>query len=162
MTDTSPAAIAALLDGVTEGPWVRDGRNQRRINQGSGAGNKIAQASVFADWKPLEQKREAYETCARNARFIAAARDLVPTLAAERDDAVAMTEDVRRQVAGLAAEVVRLKASLVETHEELEEARAENERLTAEKDQLEQDLSDMRDNAESAYRRGYWARGNGA
>ena len=28
-------------------------------------------------------------------------------------------------------------------------------------DQLEQDLSDMRDNAESAYRRGYWAGGNG-
>jgi uncharacterized small protein (DUF1192 family) len=39
---------------------------------------------------------------------------------------------------------------------------AEIERLTAEKDQLEQDLSDMRDNAESAYRRGYGAGGNGS
>jgi len=28
--------------------------------------------------------------------------------------------------------------------------------------QLNQDLDDMRDNAESAYRRGYWAGGNGA
>ena len=34
--------------------------------------------------------------------------------------------------------------------------------LRAERDQLEQDLSDMRDNAESAYRRGYLAGGNGA
>ena len=39
---------------------------------------------------------------------------------------------------------------------------AENATLRAERDQLEQDLSDMRDNAESAYRRGYWAGGNGA
>ena len=49
--------------------------------------------------------------------------------------------------------------------------RAENEELdflrheggpdsVAAMDQLKQDLSDMRDNAESAYRRGYWAGAN--
>ena len=39
---------------------------------------------------------------------------------------------------------------------------AENAALREELDQLEQDLSNMRDNIESAYRRGYWAGGNGA
>ena len=40
--------------------------------------------------------------------------------------------------------------------------RARLAEVERERDQLEQDLSDMRDNAESAYRRGYFDRGNGA
>ena len=42
-------------------------------------------------------------------------------------------------------------------HHMLTSLAAENATLRAELDQLKQDLSDMRDNAESAYRRGYWA-----
>lgn len=38
---------------------------------------------------------------------------------------------------------------------------AERDALAAERDQLEQDLADMRDNADTAFRRGYYAGRNG-
>jgi len=78
--DTSTDAVAALLDGVTPGPWEFDN------NEGYGADNI---------WSPRQEDKarvdlvaQAIGDCAEseaNARFIAAARDLVPALAAERD-----------------------------------------------------------------------------
>ena len=37
--DISPETVARMLDGTTPGPWKQDGRNARRVNQGSGDGD---------------------------------------------------------------------------------------------------------------------------
>jgi hypothetical protein len=104
--DTSPEAIAALLDGVTPGPWkyVTNGKKSSitdcdydRLFIASGT------TAPYCD-----------------ARFIAAARELVPALAAE--------------IARLTAERDRLVMALAET-EALEEQHGEViKRLTAERD----------------------------
>ena len=89
MTDTTTAAIEALMKDVTPGPWwshtdddlvgeyvcTRPKKNRPYDN-----GELIA--SVFKENRRLGDKGTP------NARFIAAARDLVPTLAAERDAAI--------------------------------------------------------------------------
>jgi hypothetical protein len=93
--DITPENVAQMLEGVTDGPWKQDGRNSHRINQGSGDGAKIAQASVFADWQPPAMKRRAYETCERNARFIAYAREAVPALAARLAELEALIPEVK-------------------------------------------------------------------
>lgn len=103
--DTSPEAIAALLDGVTPGPWVEfisdDG------GKWSGWPVSIECTSIVdktiirpgGHW-PYEwdAKTSCNEACA-NARFIAAARDLVPALAEERDRLRAQLEVANAMVA---------------------------------------------------------------
>ena len=74
--DTTPEAIAALLDGVTPGPWhvAPDGyRVTDKLVTFDGQGARHGDTPnivIFAETKP-------------NAHFIAAARDLVPALAAD-------------------------------------------------------------------------------
>ena len=79
--DTSPEAIAALLDGVTEGPWewdewCSDLSPLWTVEMSQGAG--------YIDWSVNKES---------HARFILAARQLVPALAAE--NAALKAEDAR-------------------------------------------------------------------
>lgn len=66
--DTTPEAIAALLDGVTPGPW-----------RAVAAGGHDQLNEVVSD-TPFVSVADADGA---NVSFIAAARDLVPALAAE-------------------------------------------------------------------------------
>lgn len=68
--DTSTAAIEELMDGVTEGPWEQDGPNSATI-----VWSGLVRVCFMTSDGPAS----------KNARFIAAARYLVPALAAERD-----------------------------------------------------------------------------
>lgn len=60
--------------------------------------------------------------------------------------------------------LIRIKDGLTqrEDRDAINEACQALTNIETERDQFGQDLSDMRDNAESAYRRGYWEGGNGA
>ncbi len=89
-TPTSPEAIAALLDGVTDGPWVW---KRAKIGGDCAIGPiGIVMAESFADIRKAGEC--ANDEAAANARFIAAARDLVPALAAERDALAARLAEV--------------------------------------------------------------------
>lgn len=66
--DTSPEAIAALMDGVTPGPW-----EAVAAGQADDLNEVVAYKPTFSSIADAE---------GANARFIAAARDLVPALAA--------------------------------------------------------------------------------
>lgn len=76
--DTSTEAVERLLDGVTPGPWAADGEDQ-------GAAWGMAWSVCRAD-NLLNCVADGVDTEA-NVRFIAAARDLVPALQKERDEA---------------------------------------------------------------------------
>lgn len=89
--DTSTAAVTALLDGVTAGPWEQDGPISAKIVW---AGPDVRVCFMTSDGP-----------ASKNARFISAARELVPALAAERDAAVARAEQAEARVAELEAEV---------------------------------------------------------
>ena len=87
--DTSPAAIAALMDGVTPGPWQSE-----TVRTACGVCHKVGpwphewravkttHACIYDDYPPSDAGTSDMQA---NARFIAAARSLVPALAAERD-----------------------------------------------------------------------------
>jgi hypothetical protein len=99
--DTSPEAIAALLDGVTDGPW--EYRPCKYDDWGTvKAGNFVllqARDPLRCGDAVLDQcRRDHVDPRERNARFIASARQLVPALAAEN--------------AALKAEVARLREAL--------------------------------------------------
>ena len=68
--DTSTAAVTALMDGVTEGPWTT---------------GKVLFDCVFAGGEVVSAGGSEGPKAEANARFIAAARQLVPALLAERD-----------------------------------------------------------------------------
>ena len=113
--DTSPEAIAALMDGVTEGPWdLRTLENFGWNVVSYKGGNKF------------DIVRVAKSSDEANARFIAAARDLVPALAAENEKlravikflqdldaiSVAAVLELTDERDALTAEVARLKEAL--------------------------------------------------
>lgn len=75
--DTSTEAIAAILEGVTPGPWRKS----------YGFATQVASASSVICNAMLHE----------NARFIAAARELVPALAAERDRLAAQLAEARAE-----------------------------------------------------------------
>lgn len=83
-TDISTAAVERLLDGVTAGPWHYE------------------PTTFTAAWGPdgslVHYTQNTTTQSPHNARFIAASRDLVPALLADRDR--------------LAAEVARLTEAL--------------------------------------------------
>jgi hypothetical protein len=158
MTPAQPAldammeGVTALLENVTPGPWAWDGDPVKGANLFGLAGQAVIS---YAGYEGMWFSVYDAETDAANARFIAAARELVPALAAEVR-ALQHDNDALREAANAEAQENETQ------RETIAGLTARVEALTAEKDQLEQDLSDMRDNAESAYRRGYWAGGNGA
>lgn len=71
MVDTSTEAVTKLLDGVTPGPWKVDEWDSH--------------CDVVADYGVFGEGFVICEYAYQDARFIAAARDLVPALLAERD-----------------------------------------------------------------------------
>lgn len=93
--DTSTAAIAALMDGVTPGPWEQDGPISSKIVW---AGPDVRVCFMTSDGP-----------ASKNARFIAASRELVPALTDERDAAVARAERSEARVAELESEVERMR-----------------------------------------------------
>lgn len=78
MTDTTPAAIEALLKNVTPGPW------EWAEHHNGLYGHSDECVIGVADYEGLFICNY-YNRSEHNARFIAAARDLVPALAADRD-----------------------------------------------------------------------------
>ena len=78
MTDTTTQAVTALLDGVTPGPWAY---NTHREVGPMHTGDDQAWGMIC---DPVCEVNFS-ATHMGNARFIAAARDLVPALLAERD-----------------------------------------------------------------------------
>ena len=93
--DTSPEAIAALLDGVTEGPWAADVSDPSDVVVWAETPAKSTDEFVANIGRRVQRVSIAFDIDAANARFIAAARELVPALAAEN--------------AALKAEVARLE-----------------------------------------------------
>ena len=85
--DTSTAAVAALMDGVTPGPWVVYGEPEVGIEDGLFSG----EIGKFG-FGPLEPLRGF------DLSFVAASRELVPALAAEN---AALREDNERLRAAL-------------------------------------------------------------
>lgn len=98
MTDTSTEAVMALLDGVTPGPWEQshrqryDGMHSTEVYPANDPDNTIA----TVHWHSVKTDTGYTTDRAENARLIAAARDLVPTLLAERE---ALAADVARLTA---------------------------------------------------------------
>ena len=89
--DTSREAVERLLEGVTDGPWSDTGTASERWsvdydgNCGWGFVGKKRQTPVAI----IITKSHSNRTLDANARFIAASRELVPALLAERDAALA-------------------------------------------------------------------------
>lgn len=83
--DTSKEAVERLMDGVTPGPW--EVRGKQTVGTGQMTIAKCGRKNGSAD-----------------ARFIAAARELVPALAAERDAQTARADAAEAEVARLTAE----------------------------------------------------------
>lgn len=79
--DTSTAAIEALLDGVTPGPWLND----------SGANSHCFERRIVTNGDECVAFSDGANAC-----FISASRYLVPALAAERD---ALKAEVERRLA---------------------------------------------------------------
>lgn len=76
--DITPATVAAMLEGVTDGPWLE---SETRL----GWWISVSDAPFFVvDTKDDEGRHGAIEKRA-DARFIAYAREAVPALSAERD-----------------------------------------------------------------------------
>lgn len=84
--DTSTEAVEALLDGVTDGPWAAE-----HIKYNSGYRTTIypemdpLNAIAIAHWHSVKTETGEKTDRQENARFIAASRELVPALLAERD-----------------------------------------------------------------------------
>ena len=97
--DTSREAVERLLDGVTEGPWAWEENHPLNacasVTAETDAGWTIGIATLYGDSDDVPTPTEPDEPWGdhpirrADARFIAAARDLVPALLAERDAALA-------------------------------------------------------------------------
>lgn len=106
MTDTSTAAVTALLDGVTPGPWrvmqppnwIVDPRGMDLAHI-RGWGFLTGKGHQHGGMDP----KAAGDQMDANARFIAAARDLVPALMSERDAAIARAERAEALAAAIRA-----------------------------------------------------------
>lgn len=96
--DTSKEAVDRLLDGVTPGPWYSE-----KEDPNDGPEDVVTAGDYYV--ASLHYLRGMDEPAA-NASFIAAARELVPALAAERDAQTARADAAE-------AEVSRLKKALV-------------------------------------------------
>ena len=84
MVDTSTEAVTKLLDGVTPGPWITvksDVYPEGECDSWVTIGKQDFDAVALIVNEHIKDDPELKA----NARFIAAARDLVPALLAERD-----------------------------------------------------------------------------
>ena len=97
--DTSTEAVTALLEGVTPGHWVTDEESE---GHGWGVSWRIVQSG---NW--LNDIAEMVNE--QDARFIAAARELVPALAAERDRLAAQVVQLQRDLDAANVRAVKVK-----------------------------------------------------
>jgi hypothetical protein len=95
MTPAQPA-LDEMMEGVTAGPWSASPVDPRRICDHRGL--SVARAHLLGNYGTIEE-------AAANAAFIAAARELVPALAAE-------VRAQRETIAGLEARVEALTGAL--------------------------------------------------
>jgi hypothetical protein len=115
--DTSRAAVERILEGVTPGPWgCSMGKLVRIVKVVSRSPIVLAGVHRFG----RNGGKATDGDCEANGRFIAAARDLVPALLAERDE-------YRDQIAELLFVVNR---EAVEQRARAEAAEAEVARLS--------------------------------
>lgn len=87
MIDTSTEAVKALLHGVTAGPWTFEREAEPEDEHPRHfVCHPLTEcdATTVCNLEPSRAETEAQRNA--NARFIAAARDLVPALLSERDD----------------------------------------------------------------------------
>lgn len=139
MTDGLITRARAALDGVTAGPWETvlldtDGREfdrgKFRVLRGAYFGHSVGPRGKHLFLAPYSQTDDDAD-----ARFIAAARDLVPALVdeverltKERDSAVRGQDDWRNDCKALSSAIVGdsgLSAMLVATQARLFKPRAE-------------------------------------
>lgn len=79
--DTSTAAVTALLDGVTPGPWQAEWPESDGID-----GEPRYVASTVMTESPDTAVCQLREDQEQDAAFIAAARELLPAVISERDE----------------------------------------------------------------------------
>jgi len=116
--DTSTAAVTSLMDGVTEGPWyLSSGHMQSN-------GQLYWQVETEHDAVVNNQFCWAQGDHAANARFIAAARKLVPALVAERDAADQRAAALLARVTALDADCVAARQAAAENYARAEKAEA--------------------------------------
>ena len=110
--DTSTEAIAALMNGVTPGPWALSGMTGPEPKL-YGRSHKVTvqelTAIFVAGW---EDNPDDAKEAAANASFIAASRELVPALAAERDALRAEVERLRGAATACEAALVEAKREM--------------------------------------------------
>ena len=106
MTDTTREAVERLLDEVTEGPWRALSNNEVWRDGFGDLGLSVFDRVAMAEatFTTRMGRRHCTGEAAANARFIAAARELVPALLARAEAAEA----------ALTAERDRLRAALAE------------------------------------------------
>lgn len=116
MTDDLIARARAALDGVTAGPWETvlldtDGREfdrgKFRVLRGAYFGHSVGPRGKHLFLAPYSQTDDDAD-----ARFIAAARDLVPALVDEVEQYRVDLEEFRRDLESAEAKVAKLVEAL--------------------------------------------------
>jgi len=118
--DITPEAVAKMLDGVTDGPWVYDPLCPFNAYSDDATGYIVATVDGFRYAPRPEAEKIA------NARFFAWARESVPALAAERDTLRVQLDSTLKDRARIIAERDRTFALMLAR---AETAEAENARL---------------------------------
>lgn len=110
--DTSPAAIAALLECVTPGPWYHhmDGFASSSVRANCNTDPDAYDSSVVL-FRAQCHGAVSFAQEKANTSFAAAARELVPAISAERDALTARAEAAEAEVARLTAELDALRVA---------------------------------------------------
>ena len=107
--DTSTEAVDALLKDVTPGPW--DNQGHHRVDTEFGVFGD-ASRSVCSTGGFQDGNEGTHHENKSNARFIAASRQLVPALLAERDQLRDELDAAYAIIAAERAEVIKLRDAL--------------------------------------------------
>lgn len=129
MTDTTTEAVQALLESVTPGPWAWEESHPTNacaeVTAEIVGGWPFALATLYGSSEEVPSPTEPDEPWGdhpirrANARFIAAARDLVPALLADRDRLATAHAQMQQTLDRLAADNERLREALEEADVQL-------------------------------------------
>ena len=133
--DTSPEAVAKLLDGVTEGPW------EVKIEGGDAYLKAFDGTSLMCDmtYYPWVPERP------QDWRFIAAARQLVPALSARVAELEARSLLDGKAMTETAMARDRAMTNLEHWRHEVGKLHSKVDRISAERDRLAAENAAMRD-----------------
>lgn len=119
MTDTTTEAVQALLESVTPGPWAWEESHPTNacaeVTAEIVGGWPFALATLYGSSEEVPSPTEPDEPWGdhpirrANARFIAAARDLVPALLADRDRLATAHAQMQQTLDRLAADNDRMR-----------------------------------------------------